>query len=722
MDFGIRNHLSYSALDELLKLLTFISPDQNHLPRSLHRLKSQYSSDNLNRTKFCSECRQVVPPTQKNCASRLCKEMKADVCWFIHVPIKNQIKILFEGEESIFYMSINLCTFIDCWDILQYPHKRLKDINCLQDIHDGSVISELSKPGRFLSYPEHTGLILNTDGVATFKSTKHSLWPVYLAVTNLPPHLRMRKEYVLLGGVWFGLKKPNMSVFLKPILEEVEHLYFSGVDVKVPDGTKTVRVKLLLAVFDLPAKAAVLNLKQYNGRYGCLYCTNPGRSMAPGCTVYVPSDQQNATERTHSLMTAWASDAEKKGESVFGVKGHSVLGAFIDTVNGVPIDYMHSILEGVTKYFTNMWLNSKNHKNSFYLGRMTKSIDRLLVRLKPPAQFHRSPRSINDIKFWKAAEFRAWLLFYSLPILKDFLPTEYVHHWSLLVLSIHMLLLESITKDHIVVADSCLTTFYQMVPELYGENACTSNVHSIVHMTRMVKLWGPLWTHSLFGFESMNGHIQKLFHGTRQVLDQLVFYVTAHQCLFFQTQKLIVASEKDYFHSFRHSGTADCCFEGRSHKVSLPNDLHAAIQLFVGQSIPNEHLLSSKFRKGSILFSSMFFTHEKSRDSSVCIYQQGNGEVMIGRIQIFDIHHKVAVLTRYKHVGGLLSCLRRSRKEKLAVECDKLHQRDIFHIVQEDKGRYTVISLHSIVHNCVVLEDKNNSVIVVKSPNQFEFH
>lgn len=111
MDFAIHNHLSYSALDELLKLLTFISPDPNHLPMSLHRLKRQYSSNNLNGTKFCSECLQVVPPTQNNCASRLCKEMKAEVCWFIHVPIENQIKILFEGEESVFCMSISLYTF-----------------------------------------------------------------------------------------------------------------------------------------------------------------------------------------------------------------------------------------------------------------------------------------------------------------------------------------------------------------------------------------------------------------------------------------------------------------------------------------------------------------------------------------------------------------------------------------------------------------------------------
>ena len=104
-----------------------------------------------------------------------------------------------------------------------------------------------------------------------------------------------------------------------------------------------------------------MNFKQFNGRYGCLYCTNPGENVTPGCSVYLPSAQQHATERTNSLMITWASDAEISGESVYGVKGHSILSSAIDIVNGVPIDYMHAVLEGVTNYFTSMWLNSKYH-------------------------------------------------------------------------------------------------------------------------------------------------------------------------------------------------------------------------------------------------------------------------------------------------------------------------------------------------------------------------
>ena len=39
-------------------------------------------------------------------------------------------------------------------------------------------------------------------------------------------------------------------------------------------GTKTVKVMLLQCSVDLPALS---NRKQFNGKWGCLYCYNPGK-------------------------------------------------------------------------------------------------------------------------------------------------------------------------------------------------------------------------------------------------------------------------------------------------------------------------------------------------------------------------------------------------------------------------------------------------------------
>ena len=43
-----------------------------------------------------------------------------------------------------------------------------------------------------------------------------------------------------------------------------------------PEGTKVLKAKLLIGVFDFPAKVSALNVVQYNGYYGCPYCTDKG--------------------------------------------------------------------------------------------------------------------------------------------------------------------------------------------------------------------------------------------------------------------------------------------------------------------------------------------------------------------------------------------------------------------------------------------------------------
>ena len=54
---------------------------------------------------------------------------------------------------------------------------------------------------------------------------------------------------------------------------------------------------------------------------------------------------------------------------------------------------------------------------------------------------------------------------------------------------------------------------------------CVPNIHLLSHMANFLHLWGPLWTHSAFGFESMNGHIKSMIHSGRKIADQLDFSV-----------------------------------------------------------------------------------------------------------------------------------------------------------------------------------------------------
>ena len=192
-----------------------------------------------------------------------------------------------------------------------------------------------------------------------YKSSRQSLWPVNIAVANLPPNQRMNKNNILLSTLWVGPGKPNMEVLLKPILEAVNKIYVSGLPLSTPAGPVIVRCKLLFGIFDMVARAPVLSMNQFNGAYGCHAWEHPSTQLGRGVRVYLPSTA--AAMRTNETVLAAAKTAEKNYSVTIGIKSASVLTGSIDLVQGIPVDYMHAALEGVSKYLMTAWFDSKHH-------------------------------------------------------------------------------------------------------------------------------------------------------------------------------------------------------------------------------------------------------------------------------------------------------------------------------------------------------------------------
>ena len=59
----------------------------------------------------------------------------------------------------------------------------------------------------------------------------------------------------------------------------------------------------------------------------------------------------------------------------------------------------------------------------------------------------------------------------------------------------------------------------------------TINVHSLLHICENVKSLGPLWSHSCFPFENMNGYLKSLFHGSQQI-DKQVSILIVYVCVY----------------------------------------------------------------------------------------------------------------------------------------------------------------------------------------------
>ncbi|CAN8002095.1 unnamed protein product, partial [Ixodes hexagonus] len=163
----------------------------------------------------------------------------------------------------------------------------------------------------------------------------------FSVINELP--VRTRWSNVLLGGLWFGAGHPDMVTFLNQFVEEINSI---GTIVWESDGHQMEsRVQVICCCVDAPARAAVLNMKQYNGYYGCTWCLQKGTYL-------------NGKTLTPRASRRDIESALQQGEPSHGVKGPTPLmnAPGLNLVWGVNPDYLHSVLEGVTKQMCDNWL------------------------------------------------------------------------------------------------------------------------------------------------------------------------------------------------------------------------------------------------------------------------------------------------------------------------------------------------------------------------------
>ena len=196
----------------------------------------------------------VLTPSARDPSGDLVKKT-----FFIEIPIASQLQALF-AQVSI-------------WDMVTtYRFRRERTEDILGEIYDGTLYRKHWESG-FLKGARNISVLYNTDGVPIFKSSKFSLWPIYLAINELPYSERFRRDNMLLASVWFGPDKPFMLTFLKPFHGTFHQLEATGVDIANLNGDMTtVRAILLCGTCDLPARCLVCNSIQFNGYYGCIRC------------------------------------------------------------------------------------------------------------------------------------------------------------------------------------------------------------------------------------------------------------------------------------------------------------------------------------------------------------------------------------------------------------------------------------------------------------------
>ena len=181
------------------------------------------------------------------------------------------------------------------------------------------------------------------------------------------------------------------------------------------------KVVALPGTCDLPAKCLVLNSIQFNESFGCLKCLQPGNTFyisARRLTHIYPfcCNNPNGPKRTKRQHHLDANNAMLNGSISNGTKGHSWLMLLknYNVVESTTIDYMHCVLLGITKLLLSLWFGSKHSREEYYIRRSVSTLDRYSLKIRPSSCITCKSRSISrHMKYFKASEYRAFLLYYS---------------------------------------------------------------------------------------------------------------------------------------------------------------------------------------------------------------------------------------------------------------------------------------------------------------------
>jgi hypothetical protein len=708
--FTHKYNLVGDAIEQLLNIIALALPDNHVLCTTLHEFKKFFSNlkNPLIHQHYCSHCLGLVEDTYVDkCPYGSCGQpfsLKTS-SYFLEIPLANQIRNLF--RQTGFYNNI------------QHRFRRKKNLHLYEDIYDGNLYRRHFDNNGILSDPHNLSFTFNTDGAPVFKSSNVSVWPIYLIINELPYHLRMKKENMILTSLWFGSSKPSMGTFLKPFQKTMSELH-SGIQCESPEvGIFTCKAILLCGTADLPARSLLCNHIQYNGSHACWKCEQEGKTEAVGkghARIFpFEKDNPKGPIRTPANVISNARDAVDTNSVIKGIKGPSWLQFFpgFHIIDGIAIDYMHGVLLGVQKLLLELWFLPKYGKESFTFHDKQEQVDERLVSIKPTLNITRLPRSIQDLKYWKASEYRSFLLYFGAPVLHDILDRDRFSHYLLLVNPMHILLKCGSTDDDVNRAEVMLNKFCETFSDLYDVRFMRLNVHQLLHLPDSVRLLGPLYTHSCFSFEDKNGVLLKMIRGTQNIDNQILTGVSFIQKLPELKENCISKdSECEKIYNAIESVTLlkrNCIIEegiyvlGAVKEKTLSVKELNALEKFLGfASIQNKFKSFNRIEYQSFIIYGQNYSRMAKRDNSTIEYKSG-------------------IYKRFGQVQFFIFCEEQTLAFVQTLECQRFDEKVNILSTSMNDDCLEVIRLHSIVSNCMfVTYEGAKKGYVCRFPNRLE--
>lgn len=246
----------------------------------------------------------------------------------------------------------------------------------------------------------------------------------------------------------------------------------------------------------------------FNHYFGCQKCVVRGKYFKQYKVMSFPNiDCTRRTNQSFRIDTHVNHQKEHHNENKSKIEEiHDV-----DMVLDFPTsDPLHLLELGVMKRCLIRWKEgTKSYKHKFKTADLN-FINSLLfaARAEMPSEIHRSIRDLNCLHFWKGTEFRTFLLYLGVVVLKDvLLPEEYENFKILTCATIlcysnayRQFALNKFRSKTLI--NHLFSEYIETHISLYGEHTIGSNVHNLSHIEEDVIRFGDLNSISTYPFEN----------------------------------------------------------------------------------------------------------------------------------------------------------------------------------------------------------------------------
>jgi hypothetical protein len=432
-----------------------------------------------------------------------------------------------------------------------------------------------------------------------------------------------------------------MLGFYRPLVNELRRLAEVGFTWKHPTTNQILKSKVFAPMLstDAQARYPLQNIIAFNScDPGCSWCEIIGVRVNVGhgsATVFKkpqpPPEAPPGTPPVHPILRTearmiLAAETATHAAPVDGVRGACILSLIphFDCATGFVSEYQHSFALGVIKQLLLHFKDPGFRDETYYIGNNLEVINVKIDNILTPNIINRIPRSLSDVKYWKAAELRHFALYYMIEVLHEEIEEKYLQALMHLVAAMYIFLKDEVRVAEVTLARMLLQDFHESVEDLFGAGNLTYNMHQMLHYADCVLNWGQLFQYSTFPFENANGMLQRLIHGSHRIETEVANSYRIISCMSILDQY----SDENQVH-FRETKMLGAPIS----LASLPNEIVEYLQ----ERDLSDSSIYLRAKVAGIKYHSINYTRELKRMNSIAIYDNDS----YGTVQVFCIKNNV---------------------------------------------------------------------------------